>query len=49
MRNKIESLPKTIVEDVLVKTLDGGKKVNEKPSQENVLQFLEMPKQQSNY
>lgn len=49
MRNKIDNLPKNVMEDVLVKTLEGQKKVDEEPSQVNVLQLLEMTDQQSNY
>jgi len=37
------------MEDVLVKTLEGQNKFVEGPSQENVLQLLEMTDQQSNY
>lgn len=48
MRNKIDSLPKNVMEDVLVKTLEGEKKA-EVPSQANIIQFLEMTDQQSNF
>jgi len=48
MRNKIDSLPKNVMEDVLVKTLEGEKKA-EVPSEANIIQLLEMTDQQSNY
>lgn len=37
------------MEDILVKTVDGGVKVGEKIHEVNILQNLEMPEQQSNY
>lgn len=48
MRNKIDSLPKNVMEDVLVKTLEGEKKA-EVPSQANIIQLLKMTDQQSNF
>jgi len=47
MRHKIDSLPKNMMEDVLVKTLEGDKKVEEGSAQVNILQLLEMTNQQS--
>jgi len=49
MRNKIESLPKNLMENVLVKSLEGKKNTHDEPSQMNVLQLSEMTNQQSNY
>lgn len=49
MRNKIESLPKNLMENVLVKSLEGKKNTDDELSQMNVLQLSEMTNQQSNY
>lgn len=48
MRNKIDSLPKNVMEVVLVKTLEGEKKA-EVPPQANIIQLLEITDQQSNF
>jgi len=48
MRNRIDNLPKNVMEDVLVKTLEGEKKFDEGSSQVNELQLLEKTNQQSN-
>ncbi|NP_001155422.1 sparc-like isoform X1 [Acyrthosiphon pisum] len=47
MRNKIENLPKNLMENVLVKSLEGKKNTGDGPSQMNVLQLSEMTNQQS--
>jgi len=42
-------MPKNMVEEILVKTLEDGEKVKEVPSTVNIPNNLEMPDQQSNY
>ncbi|KAL5233228.1 hypothetical protein ACI65C_000638 [Semiaphis heraclei] len=47
MRNRIDNLPKNVMEDVLVKTLEGEKKFDEGSSQVNEFQLMEKNNQQN--
>lgn len=49
MKNKIDNLPKNLMENVLVKSLEGKKNIDDEPHHMNVLQLSETTNQQSNY